>query len=82
MKPRNFPERVTRRRAMAWKRKTGSFPMEFDPQMLLAPTDIRFRLGSAKRMKSPLKFRDAVSAYPQIPESLRGAWQRRIGRAS
>lgn len=55
-----MPERVTKRRAEAFKRIHGTFPDNYNPGI----TDTKFLLGRNKRMKTPLKFL-GLTHYPQ-----------------
>lgn len=52
MKIKNMPERVTKRRAEAYKRKFGQYPDNYSYSI----TDTKMRLDSKARMKAPLKF--------------------------
>jgi hypothetical protein len=47
MKPKNFPDRVTRRRARAFERKHGRLPASYDAARREV-TDIRFRRAHGK----------------------------------
>lgn len=55
MKPKNMPERVTIRRAMAYNRKHGTMPANFDADLIYR-RDTKIRLGASKRLRVALKF--------------------------
>lgn len=57
MKTKNFPERVTKRRAEAYKRTNGEYPQGYQDK----PTDITMRLGAAKRDKQAKKFTSLIA---------------------